>query len=327
MSINLETALARHKKMKRYRVRSVLQSWSGIQRTYQGKNCISFSSNDYLGLAQHPDVITAFKQAADEYGIGSGSSHFLGAYSSVHRALEEALEDFTGYPRALVFSTGYMANLSVLTALLTRHDSVFGDRLNHASLIDAARFCAATFKRYQHNHVASLVNQLCRTQTSSARHTYIVTDGVFSMDGDLAALPDLVEIARKYSATLFVDDAHGVGVLGKKGRGISEYFNVKPDILSGSFGKAFGCFGGFVVGSESIIENLLQFSRPYMYTTALPPAIARAAYASLLLLQAEDWRRARLHSVISYFKRVAAQLALPILPSETAIQPLLVGGV
>jgi 8-amino-7-oxononanoate synthase len=318
----IELPLRRHKKKGLYRTRSVLQSLSGTQRIYEGRRLVSFCSNDYLGLAQHPDVIKAFKQTADRYGVGSGSSHFLGAYSRVHYELEEALAEFTGYPRALVFSTGYMTNLSILTALLTRHDSVFGDKLNHASLVDAAKLCSASFRRYRHNHVLSLENQLRQSQT---RHAMIVTDGVFSMDGDLAVLPDLLATARHYSAILCVDDAHGFGVLGKKGGGISEYFALKPDILSGGFGKALGCFGGFAVGSEAIIENLLQFSRPYMYTTALPPAIAKATHTSLLLSQTENWRRDKLQGLVSYFKNVAKQLELLILPSQTPIQPLVVG--
>lgn len=322
MPLSFDASLTRHKKAGLYRVRSVLQGVSGMQRIYEGKSLVSFSSNDYLGLAQHPDVIKAFKQAADEYGLGSGSSHFLGAYSPIHRELEEALAEFTGYPRALVFSTGYMANLSILTALLTRHDQVFGDRLNHASLVDAAKLCGASFKRYSHNPTLTLESLLARSQV---RRPFIVTDGVFSMEGDLAPLPDLFKVAQNYSALLLVDDAHGLGVLGKKGGGVSEYFGLKADILSCGFGKALGSFGGFAVGSEAIIENLIQFSRPYMYTTALPPAIAKATHTSLLLLQEENWRREKLWCLIDYFKQVADQLGLPLLPSKMPIQPLLMG--
>lgn len=322
MSLTLESALIRHKKAGLYRVRSILQHVSGVHRVYEGKKLVSFCSNDYLGLAQHPEVIKLFQQTASEYGLGCGSSHFLGSYSHIHFELEEALAEFTGYPRALVFSTGYMANLSILTALLTRHDSVFGDKLNHASLVDAARLCGASFKRYRHSAILTLEKQLACSQGGQL---FIATDGVFSMDGDLAKLSDLVKIAKKYSALLLVDDAHGLGILGKKGRGINEYFGLKPDILSGGFGKALGSFGGFAAGSETIIENLLQFSRPYMYTTALPFAIAKATHASLLLLQKENWRRERLHCLIDHFKCVAYQLGLPIFPSQTPIQPILVG--
>jgi 8-amino-7-oxononanoate synthase len=318
----LEASLLRHKKAGLYRERLILQGLSGMQRLYKGKPLLSFCSNDYLGLGQHPAVIAVFKQTADEYGLASGSSHFLGAYSRVHHELEQALAEFTGYPRALVFSTGYMANLGILTALLSRHDAVFGDKLNHASLIDAAKLCGALFKRYKHNDMLSLEKQLKQYQI---RRSCIVSDGVFSMDGDLACLPELFKKARDYSAILFVDDAHGLGVLGKKGGGISEHFGVQPDILSGGFGKAFGSFGGFAAGSHAIIENLLQFARPYMYTTALPPAIAKATHRSLLLLQTETWRRDKLQSVIKHFKHMAKQLELPVLASQTPIQALMLG--
>ncbi|MDQ8039488.1 MAG: 8-amino-7-oxononanoate synthase [Rickettsiella sp.] len=321
MPLSLESVLTQHKKAGLYRVRSVLQGVSGVQRIYKGKTLVSFCSNDYLGLAQHPDAINSFKQTVEEFGLGSSSSHFLGAYSRIHCELEEALAEFTGYPRALVFSTGYMANLSILTALLTRHNNVFGDKLNHASLVDAAKLSGASFKRYPHKKILSLEKLV----TSSPARSFIVTDGVFSMDGDLAELPDLIAIAKNYSATLLVDDAHGLGVLGKKGGGISEHFGLKPDILSGGFGKALGSFGGFATGSEALIENLIQFSRPYMYTTALPPAVAKATHTNLRLLQKENWRREKLISLIEHFKCVAKQLELPFLESLTPIQPLLIG--
>jgi 8-amino-7-oxononanoate synthase len=322
MPLTLESTLIRHKKAGLYRVRATLQHLSGVRKIYEGKSLVSFCSNDYLGLSQHPDVIKAFKETADNYGVGSGASSFLGAYSRIHCELEEALASFTGHSRALVFSNGYMANLSILAALLTRHDNVFGDRLNHASLVDAAKLCGAVFKRYKHNHIFNLEKYLAR---SEAQRLFIVADGVFSMDGDLVELPDLLKTANKYAATLLIDDAHGLGVLGEKGGGVSEHFGLKPDILSGGFGKALGSFGGFVAGSEAIIENLIQFSRPYMYTTALPPAIAKATHTSLLLLQRENWRREKLRSLIDYFKRVSYQLELPLLLSSTPIQPLLVG--
>lgn len=320
MSFILKNSLIQYEKAGLYRTRAVLQGVSGIQRFYEEKELVSFCSNDYLGLTQHPDVIKAFKQTADEYGIGSGSSHFLGAYSRIHCELEEALAEFTNYPKALVFSTGYMANLSILSALAGRHDNIFGDRLNHASLVDAARLSYASFKRYQHNHVMSLAKQLAKFP---AQKSFIVSDGVFSMDGDLAALPDLIVIAKKHSALLLIDDAHGLGVLGDKGGGICDHFSLKPDILSAGFGKSLGSFGGFAAGGETIIEHLIQFSRPYMYTTALPPAIAKATHISLLLLQKENWRREKLGYLIEHFKHRAKQLELPILASQTPIQPIL----
>jgi 8-amino-7-oxononanoate synthase len=323
MSLSLEDALTRHKKAGLYRERKILQGLTGIQRRYNDKNFFSFCSNDYLGLAQHPAVIKAFQQAANDYGVGSGASHFLGAYSRVHHELEQALAEFLNFSRVLVFSTGYMANIGILASLLHRQDAIFADKLNHASLIDGARLSAASFKRYAHNNLISLDRQLIR---SSARHNFIISDSVFSMDGDLALLPNLVEKAKKYSATLLIDDSHGLGVLGRRGAGISDYFELKPDILSGGFGKAFGCFGGFAAANEAIIEHLIQFSRPYMYTTALPPAIAKAIHTSLILLQAENWRREKLQGLISHFKQMAEHLGLPVLPSQSPIQALLIGG-
>lgn len=321
MSLIFEKSLNQHKQKGLYRQRKVLQRLSGTQRCYNGKNFYSFSSNDYLGLAKHPAVIKSFKEAVDRYGVGSGSSHFLGAYNRFHQELELGLAEFLNFPKVLVFSTGYMANLGILGSLLPRRAGLFADKLSHASLIDGAKLSAALFKRYPHNNLISLEKHLTQ---STAKHKFIITEGVFSMDGDIALLPSLTEIAQKFSSTLLVDDAHGIGVLGKNGAGISEHFNCKPDILSGGFGKAFGCFGGFVAANEVIIENLIQFARPYMYTTALPPALAKAAHTSLLLLQTESWRREKLQNLIRHFKKMAKHLDLPVLPSDTPIQPILV---
>ncbi|MFZ0219122.1 MAG: 8-amino-7-oxononanoate synthase [Candidatus Aquirickettsiella sp.] len=321
MSLAFEKPLTQHKQKGLYRQRQILQKQAGMQRRYNDKNFCSFSSNDYLGLAKHPAVIKSFKDAVDDYGVGSGSSHFLGAYNRFHYELELALAKFLTFPKVLVFSTGYMANLGVLGSLVRRETALFADKLSHASLIDGAKLSAALFKRYPHNNLASLEKHLMQ---STAKHKFIMSDGVFSMDGDIAVLPSLIEIAQKFSSTLLVDDAHGIGVLGKNGVGICEHFGCKPDILSGGFGKAFGCFGGFVASSELIIDNLLQFSRPYMYTTALPAALAKAAHTSLLLMQAESWRREKLRGLIRHFRQMAKQLDLPILPSHTPIQPILV---
>lgn len=322
MSLNYVDTLVQHRKAGLYRERRILRSSIDMQRGYNGKVFLSFCSNDYLGLSRHPTVIKAMQQATDVYGVGSGSSHFLGGFSRAHHELEQALAAFLNYPKVLVFSTGYMANMGILAGLLHRKAAVFADKLSHASLIDGAKLSGASFKRYLHNNLPSLERRLTQ---ATARHKFIVTDGVFSMDGDLALLPDLVEKAKKYSTTLLVDDAHGLGVLGKKGGGVSDYFGLKPDIISGGFGKSFGCFGGFAAADESTIEHLIQFSRLYMYTTALPPAIAKATHTSLILLQKEYWRREKLQSLITYFRKVAQQLDLPILPSQTPIQPLLVG--
>jgi 8-amino-7-oxononanoate synthase len=321
MSLTFEKSLIQHKQKGLYRQRKILQSLIGMQRRYNDKKFCSFSSNDYLGLAKHPAVIKSFKEAADDYGVGSGSSYFLGAYNRYHHELELALAEFLNFPKVLVFSTGYMANLGILGSLLQRSSALFADKLSHASLIDGAKLSTALFKRYLHNNLVSLEKHLIQ---SVAKQKFIMTDGVFSMDGDIALLPSLIEIAKKFSSTLLVDDAHGIGILGKNGGGICEQFGCKPDILSGGFGKAFGCFGGFVASNEIIIENLIQFARPYMYTTALPAALAKAAYTSLLLLQTENWRREKLQRLIKYFKRISKQLDLPLLPSDTPIQPILI---
>jgi 8-amino-7-oxononanoate synthase len=320
MSLIFEKRLNQHKQKGLYRERKILQKLINVQRIYKSKIFCSFSSNDYLGLAQHPAVIKSFKEAVDHYGVGSGSSAFLGAYNRFHSELELGLAEFLDFPKVLIFSTGYMANLGILGSLVKRKDALFVDRLSHASLIDGVRLSAAQFKRYRHNNPISLEKHLMQ---STAQRKFIITEGVFSMDGDIAPLPALAEVAQKFSSLLLIDDAHGIGILGKTGKGICEHFACKPDILSGGFGKAFGCFGGFVAANESIIENLIQFARPYMYTTALPAAVAKAAHTSLVLLQTENWRREKLKSLIKHFRKIAKHLDLPLLLSNTPIQPIL----
>jgi 8-amino-7-oxononanoate synthase len=246
-------------------------------------------------------------------------------HSRAHHALEEALADFTGRERALLFSTGYMANLGVISALLGRNDRVLEDKLNHASLLDGGLLSRAQLKRYRHGDVEDLAVQLA-TQTHG--RSLIVSDGVFSMDGDLAPLPVIADLAKKHDAGLMIDDAHGFGVLGHHGGGIVEHFGLSPSevpILMGTLGKAFGTFGAFVAGSEALIEFMIQRARSYIFTTALPPAVAEASCASLQLVREECWRRTHLQSLIQHFKTRAALLGLGLLPSETAIQPVLLG--
>ncbi len=284
---------------------------------------LSFCSNDYLGLANHPDVIAAFQRGAERWGVGSGAAHLVNGHSAAHHALEEALAEFTGQPRALLFSTGYMANLGVITALAGRGDIILEDRLNHASLLDGAQLSRATLRRYPHADTAELDRRF-----GSDKPRMIVTDGVFSMDGDLAPLPALTRIARQIGAWLLVDDAHGLGVLGRGGRGSLDHFGLTPDrttILMGTLGKAFGTFGAFVAGTEDLIETLIQHARSYIYTTATPPALAEATRASLNLAEREDWRRERLRALIARFRQGASQLGLPLTDSMTPIQPLLIG--
>jgi 8-amino-7-oxononanoate synthase len=308
-----------------YRQRKLLDSPQGVQVMVNGKPCLSFCANDYLGLANHPKVMEAFKRGADQYGVGSGASHLVSGHSRAHHRLEEELAAFTGRDKALLFSSGYMANLGVITALAGKQDYVFEDKLNHASLIDAGLLSGARFQRYVHNDTTRLEKFL---EKSGAGNKLVVTDGVFSMDGDIAPLPEISLVANRHDAWLMVDDAHGFGVLGKTGAGCAEHFGLTQaqlPILMGTLGKALGTYGAFVAGSEALIENLIQFSRTYIYTTAIPPAIAEATRMSLQLLQEESWRRGQLQENIEYFRLAAQSRALPLLPSGTAIQPLLIG--
>jgi 8-amino-7-oxononanoate synthase len=316
--------LAQLKQQGLYRSRRLVDSPQGVLLKVDGKQVINFCSNDYLGLANHPEVALAFKQAADHYGVGSGSAHLICGHSSAHHALEEELAEFTGRQRALLFSTGYMANLGVISALVGRSDTVLEDRLNHASLLDGGLLSRAQFKRYRHVENKELQEKLA----NCVGKALIVSDGVFSMDGDLADMPRLSELAKQYQAGLFVDDAHGFGVLGKSGGGIVEHYGLSTDdvpILMGTLGKAFGTFGAFVTASDDIIELLIQKARSYVFTTAMPSAIAEATRVSLRLLQTEVWRREKLQHLISRFKAGAQQQGLQLMDSVTAIQPILIG--
>ena len=327
-----------------YRSRRIVESPQGISLICDGKLVINFCSNDYLGLTNHPDVIHAFKSAADKYGVGSGSAHLICGHGSAHHALEEELAAFTGRDMALLFSTGYMANMGAISALVGRGDTVFEDRLNHASLLDGGLLSGARFKRYVHADVEHLQNLLGNSKANKnpidAPHLsplpkgegisrrLIVTDGVFSMDGDIAPVQALSAVAKQHDAWLMVDDAHGLGVLGNNGGGVLEELKLGQDdvqVLVGTLGKAFGTFGAFVAGSEELIETLIQKARPYIYTTALPPAIAEATRTSLKIIQTESWRREKLKQLTSRFKVGAAQLGLPLMASTSPIQPMLIG--
>ncbi len=321
----LQQRLAERRALSRYRVRPFVQSPQTPEIQVDGRRLTAFCSNDYLGLATHPKVIEAFQQAANRYGVGSGASHLVCGHSEEHHKLEEELAEFTGRERALLFSTGYMANLGAVNALIGRGDAVFEDRLNHASLLDAGLLSGARFQRFRHNDVAHLREQL---QTSDARHKLILVDGVFSMDGDLAPLPELAQLAQEFDAWLMVDDAHGVGCLGATGGGCLEHFGLSEKqvpILMGTLGKAFGSFGAFVAGSETLIESLIQFARPYIYTTALPPAVAAATRAALRLVREEGERRVHLQNLVQRFRTGAQSLGLELWPSVSAIQPIIVG--
>lgn len=322
---DLRHDLEQRKAHQLYRVRRVSEGPPGPELRIGGERLLAFCSNDYLGLANHPDVVRALQAGADTWGVGSGAAHLVSGHSAAHHALEEELADFVGRPRALLFSTGYMANLGVAGALLGPGDRLFADRYNHASLLDAARYSGARLVRYAHADGDDLGRRLV---ASGRRGDLIATDGVFSMDGDLAPLPVLAAAARAAQAWLLVDDAHGLGVLGAEGRGSVAHCGLEADavpILMGTLGKAFGTFGAFVAGSEDLIETLIQRARTYVYTTATPPALAEATRASLRLVRAESWRRERLQALIARFRSGAAQLGLQLMASETPIQPLLVG--
>ena len=324
MPFDLASRLAERRAAHLYRRRPLLETPQQPEVTVDGEQLLAFCSNDYLGLASHPDVVRAMQQGAARWGVGGGASHLVMGHSTPHHQLEEALAEFTGRPRALLFSTGYMANLAAVTALVGQGDTVLEDRINHASLLDAGLLSGARFSRYLHNDVDSLAKRLDK----AAGDTLVVTDGVFSMDGDLANLPALCATAKVKNAWVVVDDAHGFGPLGKTGGGIVEHFGLGIDdvpVLVGTLGKAFGTAGAFVAGSEELIETLIQFARPYIYTTSQPPAVACATLKSLELLRSESWRRDHLNSLIARFRQGASEIGLTLMDSPTPIQPILVG--
>ncbi len=324
MPFDLASRLAERRAAHLYRHRPLLEGPQQPEVTVDGQRLLAFCSNDYLGLASHPDVIRAMQQGAERWGVGGGASHLVMGHSTPHHQLEEALADFTGRPRALLFSTGYMANLAAVTALVGQGDTVLEDRINHASLLDAGLLSGARFSRYLHNDAESLAKRFDK----ATGNTLVVTDGVFSMDGDVADLPAICDTAKQRGAWVMVDDAHGFGPLGKTGGGIVEHFGLGIDdvpVLVGTLGKAFGTAGAFVAGSEELIETLIQFARPYIYTTSQPPAVACATLKSLELLRNEGWRRDHLNRLIARFRQGAADIGLTLVDSPTPIQPILVG--
>jgi 8-amino-7-oxononanoate synthase len=307
------------------RRRRVLAAPCGPHAVVDGRPMLAFTSNDYLGLANHPAIAAAMATGAEHWGAGSGASHLVSGHLQPHEDLEVQLAAFTGFPRALTFSTGYLANLAVVPTLAGRGDAVFADKLNHASLIDAVQLCRSDSHRYPHNDMAALERQLA---SSDAAEKFIVTDAVFSMDGDLAPLPQLFELAERYDAWLVVDDAHGFGVLGPQGRGALAHFGLPAHprlLLMGTLGKAAGLAGAFVAGSEIAIEYLIQRARSYIFTTAAPPAIACALQKSLEIIATGDDLRTHLIGLIARLHDGLAGLPWQLLPSPTAIQPLIVG--
>ncbi len=332
----LQAALEQRKQAHRYRERLTRQPYDSescsshqgaalhAQIVLDGDQYLGFCSNDYLGLAGHSDVVASLQDCSAVMGVGSTASHLVCGHSEYHHKLEREIAEFTGRERALLFSTCYMANLGVVSALTGRGDTIFEDRLNHASLIDAGLLSRAQLKRFRHNDYHHLAQLL----PSASGRKLVVVDGVFSMDGDIAPLPEFVELCTQHDAALMVDDAHGFGVLGQQGGGSAEYFGLSQSqlpILVGALGKAFGTFGAFVAGSNALIETLIQFARPYIYTTAMPPALAAATSTSLALLKEESWRRDNLKQRIEQFRAGAQRLGLSLLNSNTPIQPVLLG--
>ncbi|MCP5279560.1 MAG: 8-amino-7-oxononanoate synthase [Thiobacillus sp.] len=310
------------------RRRRVLDTPQGVRVQVDGRDYLSFSSNDYLGLANHPAIGAAVREAVESAGVGAGAAHLLTGHHRLHHELETELADFVGLPGALLFSTGYMASLGVVPALLDRHGEVFEDRLNHASLVDAAVLSRAKLTRHPHLDLGTLDRQLA---SSTARVKLIASDTVFSMDGDLAPVPELLALAERHDAWLYLDDAHGFGVLGKDGQGVLSHpypSSVPPSrlIYLATLGKAAGVAGAFVAGSADLIEWLVNRARTYIYTTAQPPLLAAGVSASLKLIAGETWRRERLGRLISRLKAGVSGLPWPLMASETPIQPLVVGG-
>lgn len=308
-----------------FRFRRTNQIAQGTEVQLDNVRLINFCSNDYLGLSGHKDIVQALQSGAERFGVGSGASHLVCGYSAAHAELEERLAAFVNRQRVLLFSTGYMANAALANVFLNRKDELFADKLVHASMIDAASMSNARLTRYRHCDVDSLANALT---SSSAINKLVVTDSVFSMDGDIAPLPEIAALCKSNDAWLGVDDAHGFGVLGKHGAGVTEHYAMSEKqipLLMATLGKAVGCFGAFIAGNKDVIELLLQTGRSYIYTTAPPPALAVAAIKALEIMQSETWRREHLNLLINRFKCGAKDLGLSLQSSDTPIQPLLVG--
>ena len=320
----LKAELAERARVGLQRKRRLLQSPQDAYLQADGQRLLSFASNDYLGLANHPDLILALQNAAAEAGVGGGASHLITGHHQLHHDAEQALASFVGLPAGLLFSTGYMANMGVVAALLGRNDAIFADKLNHASLNDAAVLSRAELNRYAHQDLAQLEKMLA---TSAAPRKLVIVDAVFSMDGDIAPVPELLQLCEQYDAYLLLDDAHGFGVLGHQGRGILSHFNMaSPRIIyMATLGKAAGVAGAFVAGDETIIEYLIQSAKTYIYTTASPPALAAALVTAVDVMQKDEARHQHLRNLIAYFKENLSLKKWHLMPSDTAIQPIVVG--
>jgi 8-amino-7-oxononanoate synthase len=306
------------------RQRRMLQSPQGPHITVDGKSLLSFCSNDYLGLANHPQLIAALQQGAQQHGVGAGAAHLVSGHGTTHHQLEQELAAFVGKPAALLFSTGYMANMGVVQALVGKGDTVFADKFNHASLNDAMQLSRANVKRYRHNDVEQLAQFM---EQAGGGRKLVITDAVFSMDGDLALLPELLALCERHDAWLLIDDAHGFGVLGAQGRGSLAHFGIASErvICMATLGKAAGVFGAFVAAEQAVIDTLVNHARSYVYTTATPPALASALLESLRQIEQGDGLRGHLQRLIAQLRSGLRGLPWHLMPSSTAIQPLLVG--
>ncbi len=323
----IQRQLLELQQQQRFRERHVVSGSSGSSLSVNGEMLLNFADNDYLGLRTHPQLAQACAQSAHDYGVGSGASALISGYSDQHQGLERELAEFLGYDKALLFSSGYLANQAVLSSLCQAGDGIFSDQLNHASLIDGCRLSRADVYRFEHantEELSALLNK--HVKVNDSQQNFILSDGVFSMDGDCAAYVQLQALARQYSAMLIIDDAHGVGVMGANGRGSWEAVGAdKPDLLIGTLGKAFGTQGAYVAASEEIIDWLIQKARSYIYTTALAPPIAAATRASLQLIKEGSKLRQHLAQNIAYFRSGADKIGLQILDSQTPIQAVILG--
>ncbi len=326
LAARLTQLTALHLRRRREVIEAHPQPGDATRVVVGGRVLRNFCGNDYLGLSAHPALVDAAVACLARFGVGAGASHLVTGHSHEHHALEEELAAFTGRERALLFSSGYLANVGVISALAGRHDLIAADRLCHASLLDGALLSGARLRRYA--HASADAAALALDERGGEAAALLVTDGVFSMDGDLAPAAQLAQLAAQRSVTLVLDDAHGLGVVGARGRGTLELARLDATavpVLIGTLGKAFGTFGAFVAGEADLIEHLLQQVRTYIYTTALPPAIAAATRTALRLADGDSWRRERLQSLVRRWRAAAGSLGIPLAPSETPIQPLIVG--
>lgn len=325
MLASLQLALDQRKADGLLRQRRLLDSPQAEHIVANDKHFLSFCSNDYLGLANRPELIAAMQKAAGDSGVGSGASNLITGHHRYHDDLEKQLAKFVEMPAALLFSTGYMANIGVIGALMGRHDAIFADKLNHACLNEGAYLSRAEFHRFPHNDVVALEKLL---KASTAKHKLIAADAVFSMDGDIAPLPEYLALCEKYDAYLYIDDAHGFGVLGEHGKGSLSHFKLKSPriIMMATLGKAAGVAGAFVAGEQVVIDYLIQKANSYVYSTPAPPALSATLSESVRLIEQGDDLRAHLQSLITYLKNNLKLTKWQLMPSDTSVQPLVVGG-